>query len=63
MEALVKPRALGGSLIVTIPKIVVEHEQIHEGETVKIEVKKVKKDYLGALKGIGRFTEEDEWNA
>ncbi|MDP4012467.1 MAG: hypothetical protein Q8R00_02575 [Candidatus Nanoarchaeia archaeon] len=60
MEALAKTRKLGGSLIVTIPKAVVEHEDIGENQVVKINVKKVKKDFFGAFKGIGPFTKEDE---
>ena len=59
MKALSKTRSVGGSIIVTIPKEIVNEEMIEENELVEIEVKKVKKDYFGALKGIGSFTEKD----
>ena len=60
MKALTKTRAIGGSLVVTIPKEIVKDEMLIEGEVVEVEVKKRKKDYFGALKGIGKFTEEDK---
>ena len=53
-------RAIGGSLVVTIPKKVVDKEGLHEGEWVSLDVKKVKKDYFGCLPGVGPFTKEDE---
>ncbi len=61
MEVLTKLRKVGGSLMVRIPKDVVEHESLHEGEAVKLEVKKVKISGFGSLKGIGPFTKEDEF--
>ena len=60
METLVKTRSLGGSLVVTIPKNIVDTEDIRSNETVKIIVTKIKKDGFGMFKGIGSFTEEDE---
>ena len=42
-----------------IPKEVLEHESLHPGETIKLEVKKAKIDGFGALKGIGSFTNKD----
>jgi hypothetical protein len=59
-ECLAKTRKVGGSLVVTLPKALVENEQIKEGETVKIRVKKLRKDGFGTLKGVGPFTVEDE---
>lgn len=59
-ETMVKTRRLGGSLVVRIPKEVVEQEGIVEGETIRVKIKKIKKDWFGALKGIGSFTKEDE---
>lgn len=59
METLTKTRTIGGSLIVTIPKEVVDAISIKEGELIKINVEKVKIDGLGALKGIGKFTRRD----
>ena len=62
-KTLVKTRAVGGSLIVTIPKEVAEAEGLKEGELVEIEVEKVKKSFFGAAKGVGPFTKEDELKA
>ncbi len=59
-EAIVTARRLGGSLIVVIPKTVAKEEGITEGEAIRIRIKKVKKNWFGALKGIGPFTKEDE---
>jgi len=62
-KTLVKTRAVGGSLIVTIPKEVAEAEGLKEGELVEIEVEKVRKSFFGAAKGVGPFTKEDELKA
>lgn len=59
-ECLAKTRKVGGSLIVTLPKELVETEKIKEGEIVKIRVKKLRKDGFGILKGMPSFTVEDE---
>ncbi len=61
-EALAKARKLGGSIIVTIPKDIVDEEGIRSGETIRIVVEKVKKSGFGAFKGIGPFTKEDEFD-
>ncbi|HLD12382.1 MAG TPA: AbrB/MazE/SpoVT family DNA-binding domain-containing protein [Candidatus Nanoarchaeia archaeon] len=58
MECITKLRRVGGSLMATIPKEVVEMEKLEEGGTIKIEVKKVKKSYLGISKGIGPWKKE-----
>jgi hypothetical protein len=55
MRTFVKTRAVGGSLIVTIPKEIAEAEDLKEGE-----LEKAKKSFFGAAKGIGPFTKEDE---
>ena len=59
MEVLTKLRKVGGSVMARIPKEVLEHESLHPGETIKLEVKKAKIDGFGALKGIGSFTNKD----
>ncbi|MBI2584081.1 MAG: AbrB/MazE/SpoVT family DNA-binding domain-containing protein [Candidatus Aenigmarchaeota archaeon] len=63
MKTLVRTRALGGSLVVTVPKEIVKEEGIRPGELVEIEVEKVRKSFFGAAKGVGPFTEEDEMKA
>lgn len=60
METVAHTRRIGGSLVITLPKEVVRAEGLQEDEIIKIEVKKIKRDYFGALKGIGKFTKEDE---
>jgi len=62
-KALVKARKVGGSLVVSIPKEVTEQEGIREGELVEIDVHKARKDWFGSLKGVGRFSKEDELDA
>ena len=59
MEVLTKLRKVGGSLMATIPKEVVEHESLHDGETIKIEVKKMRKSGFGLFKGLKSFTRKD----
>ena len=59
MVAITRIRALGGSLAVTIPIELVRKKGLKEDEFVEIEIKKHRKDYFGALKGIGKFTEKD----
>ncbi|MEM2911276.1 MAG: AbrB/MazE/SpoVT family DNA-binding domain-containing protein [Candidatus Bathyarchaeia archaeon] len=56
----VKTRKVGGSIVVTLPKKLVESKKIREGELLEITVKKIKIDGFGALKGMKPFTAEDE---
>ena len=58
--SVTKTRKVGGSLVVTIPKKLVETKKIKEGELVEITIKKVKIDGFGAFKGMKPFTAEDE---
>jgi antitoxin component of MazEF toxin-antitoxin module len=60
MESLTKTRKIGGSIIVTIPKKIVELESIEEGEIVKISVEKIKKSGFGILKGMRSFSKQDK---
>jgi antitoxin component of MazEF toxin-antitoxin module len=59
-KTLAKTRKVGGSLMVTIPKEVVEQEDIHAGELVELDVKKARKSFFGIDPGIGPMTREDE---
>lgn len=63
MKALTRTRAVGGSLVVTIPKELAKEEGFREGELVQIEVTKAKKSYFGIAKGMSPFTLEDEAKA
>lgn len=60
MKSLSKTRAVGGSLVVTIPSEIVKTETLSENEIIEIEVRRIKKDFFGALKGVGKFKEEDK---
>jgi len=57
---LAKTRKVGGSLVVTIPKEIVELERLHESELVEIHIKKVKKSYRGILRGISPLKKSDK---
>ena len=59
-EVIVRARKLGGSLVVRIPKEMAKDKGIVEGEALRIEVRKVRKDWFGAFKGLTPFTKEDE---
>jgi len=59
-QTIQKTKKIGGSLMVRIPKEIVDLEAIHEGEAVHIEIKKLRKDWFGACKGIGPFNKETD---
>ena len=59
-KSLTKTRKVGGSLVVTLPKALVESQKIKEGEVVEVTVRKLRRTGFGALKGIAAFTAEDE---
>jgi antitoxin component of MazEF toxin-antitoxin module len=61
--AMVKVRRVGGSLVVTLPKELVEAEGIKEGEIIQIFVKKPRRSWFGVAKGVGPFTVKDELKA
>src|SRR5437016_9887202 len=58
--ALARVRKVGGSLVVTIPREVAEEEGVKAGELVNLEIRKTRKSFFGAARGIGPFTVEDE---
>ena len=58
--SLAKTRRVGGSLVVTLPKELVESRKIKEGEIIEIIVRKVRKEGFAALKGMSSFTAGDE---
>lgn len=61
MKTITRTRKIGGSLVVTIPNEIVKEEGILEGEIIEIDIEKPRRDFFGALKGIGSFTKEDEF--
>jgi bifunctional DNA-binding transcriptional regulator/antitoxin component of YhaV-PrlF toxin-antitoxin module len=62
-SCLTKTRKVGGSIVVTLPKEIVETQQIKENQYVEITVKKYRINGFGMFKGIGPFTIEDELKA
>ena len=61
MEAIARTRKIGGSLIVTIPRTIVEEEGLTENQVVKVDITKVKKSGFGLCKGVGPFSKESEF--
>ena len=51
-EAIVRAKKIGGSLVVTIPKKIVDLDKIEPNELVKIDIFKIKKDGFGMLKEV-----------
>ena len=60
MESITKLRKVGGSIVATVPKKIIDVEGLAPGQTVVIKVEKIRKSFLGAAKGIGIFTREDK---
>lgn len=58
--AVSRVRKVGGSLVVTIPRELVEEEGLRPGERVNLEVRRVRKSHFGVARGVGPFTAEDE---
>lgn len=60
MENITRLRKVGGSVVATVPKKLIELEGLLPGQIVKIKIEKIKKSFFGAAKGIGSFTKEDK---
>ena len=60
LMSVVKTRKVGGSLVITLPKKLVESKKIKEGEILEITIKKVRKDGFGIFRGMKPFTAADE---
>mgnify|MGYP001581354459 CR=1 FL=1 len=61
MKTITRTRAIGGSLVVTIPKEIVKEQGLQNDELVEIEIEKIKKSGFGLFKGkLGRFKQEDK---
>jgi len=61
--SMAKTRKVGGSLVITLPKELVESKKIKEGEIVEVTVNKVRKNGFGVFKGLTPFTIKDELTA
>ena len=53
-------KKIGGSLMIRIPKDIVQLECLHAGERVEVDIRKLKKDWFGVLKGIGSLKKEEK---
>jgi antitoxin component of MazEF toxin-antitoxin module len=62
-KALTRAKKVGGSIMVRLPKEVVQQEDIHAGEMVEVDVRKPKKNWFGATPSIGPFVRSDELGA
>ena len=60
-KAIVRTRKIGGSLVVRIPKELVEQEGVGEGELVELEVQKARRDWFGAFPTVSPFREIRSW--
>lgn len=62
-KCLTETRKVGGSIVVTLHKELLETQKIKENEYVEITVKKCRKDGFGVFKGMTTFKVEDELKA
>jgi len=62
-SAVVKARKVGGSIMVRVPKEVVEQENIKPGELVEVQIRKARKSAFGIFPALPPFTREDELDA
>ncbi len=59
-KAIAEAKKIGGSLMVRIPAEAASEEGIREGDLVEVRVRKVRKSWFGAYRGVGPMTREDE---
>jgi hypothetical protein len=52
MKAIVKTKKIGGSIMLRVPKEIVEAEGIEENQMVELDVKKTRISGFGILKGL-----------
>ena len=61
VNAELKIKRWGNSIGLVIPKDIVKIEDLHIGDTVKVDIEKEKRiDAFGILKGMPRYEREDE---
>ncbi|HLC75476.1 MAG TPA: AbrB/MazE/SpoVT family DNA-binding domain-containing protein [Candidatus Nanoarchaeia archaeon] len=59
-ETIQLAKKVGGSMMVRIPKKIVEIENIKEGEAVQVDIKKVKKYFFGITPGLSPFNKSED---
>jgi len=60
METIQRAKRIGGSLMVRIPKDIVDNESIHEGEAVQLQIKKLRKNWFGCTPGLKPWNKETD---
>jgi antitoxin component of MazEF toxin-antitoxin module len=60
METIQKTTKIGGSVMVRIPKDIIELEQIKPGEMVKLNIQKFKKSWFGAFPKLTDFNKKED---
>ena len=58
-ETIQRAKRIGGSLMVRIPKDIVDLEAIHDGEPVQLEIKKMRRNWFGAFPLLKPYKKED----
>jgi antitoxin component of MazEF toxin-antitoxin module len=59
-KAPTRAKKVGGSIMVRLPKEIVQQEDIQEGEMIEVDVRKARKEWFGATPNVDPFTHEDE---
>ena len=59
-EIIQRIKKIGGSLMVRIPKEIVDIEHIKAGEAVRVEIQKIKKDMFGAFPKLKPFNKKTD---
>ncbi len=60
VSVVVKAKKVGGSIMVRVPKEIVEQQDIKPGELVEVQIRKARKDGFGMFPHLPPFTREDE---
>lgn len=55
-----RAKKVGGSMMVRIPKEIVELESIQPGEMIRLNIQKLRKDWFGAFPQLKPFNKKEE---
>ena len=61
MEVVAKTRKVGGSLMISIPKAVVEKEDLKSDQLVKVRIEPVLKSGFGIVRDLPSFKKSDRF--
>ncbi len=59
-ETIQRTKKIGGSLMIRIPKDIVDLEHIQAGEPIKVEIQKIRKDWFGCTPGLNPWNKEGD---